>query len=64
MWQKYAPFPLLILIFSKNLFLGLISTFFKLWSQKRKKRHKKSKNVLSKCVLDLNLVKGSVFLIS
>jgi hypothetical protein len=51
--------------FKKNYFLGHISTFFKLWSQTRKKRLKKSKNVFCKCVLDFNFapIKGSVFFI-
>ncbi len=42
-----------------------ISPFLKLWSQTRKKRLKKSKNVFSKCVLDFNFapIKGSVFFI-
>ncbi len=46
-------------------FLGHIITFFNLWSQTRKKRLKKSKNVFSKCVLDFNFapIKGSVFFI-
>ncbi len=39
--------------FKKNFFLGHISTFFKLWSQTRKKRLKKSKNVFCKCVLEI-----------
>ena len=52
-------------VFFKKKFLGHISTFFKLWSQTRKKRLKKSKNVFRKCVLDLNFapIKGSVFFI-
>jgi len=33
---------------------GYVCTFFKLWSQTRLKRRQKSKNVLSKYVLDLN----------
>ena len=43
--------------------LGHISTSFKLWSQTRKKRLKKSKNVFSKCDVDFNFapIKGSVF---
>ncbi len=51
--------------FQKTFFLGHIGTFFKLWSQMRKKRLKKSKNVFCKCVLDFNFapIKGSVFLI-
>ncbi len=44
-----AFFDTIFDLFEKN-FLGLISTFFKLWSQTRKIRHQKSKNVLSKCV--------------
>ncbi len=45
--------------------VGHINTFFILWSQTRKKRRQKSKNVWSKCVLDLNFapIKGYVFLI-
>ncbi len=45
--------------------LGHISTFWKLWSQTRKKRLKKSIKVFSKCVLDFNFapIKGSVFFI-
>ncbi len=40
-------------------------TFFKLCSQTRKKRLKKSKKVFSKCVLDFNFapITGSVFFI-
>ena len=51
--------------FKKINFFGHISTFFKLWSQTRKKRLKKSKNLFSKCVLDFNFVpiKESVFFI-
>ncbi len=49
----------------KIFFKGHISTFYKLWSQTRKKRLKKSNNVFSKCVLDFNFapIKGSVFFI-
>ncbi len=49
----------------KKIFWGHISTFCKLWSQTRKKRLKKSKNVFCKCVLDFNFapIKGSVFFI-
>ena len=49
----------------KKIFLGHICTSFKLWSQTRKKRLKKSKNVFCKCVLDFNFVpiKGSVIFI-
>jgi hypothetical protein len=44
---------------------GHISTFWKLWSQIRKKRLKKSKNIVCKCVLDFNFaaIKGPVFFI-
>ncbi len=51
--------------FSKNFFLGHISTFFELWLQMRRKRLKKSKNVFCKCFLDFNFahIKGSVFFI-
>ncbi len=51
--------------FLKKKILGNISTFFKLWSQTRKKRLNKSKNVFCKCVLDFNFapIKGSVFFI-
>jgi hypothetical protein len=51
--------------FQKIFFLGHISTFFKLWSQTRKKRLKKPKNLFSKCVLDFNFapITGSVFFI-
>jgi hypothetical protein len=54
-----------LIFFQKIFFLGHISIFFKLWSQTRKKRLKKSKNVFSKCVLDFNFatIKGSVFFI-
>ncbi len=49
----------------KKTFLGHISTFFKLWSQTRKKRLKKSKNLFCKCVLDFNFapIKRSIFFI-
>ena len=49
----------------KFFFLGHITTFFKLWSQARKKRLKKSKNVFCNCVLDFNFapINGSVFFI-
>ncbi len=52
-------------ILQKKIFLGHISTFFKLWSQTRKKWLEKSKNVFCKCVLDFNFapIKGSVFFI-
>ncbi len=47
----------------KNCFM---SSFWKPWSQTRKKRLKKSKNVFSKCILDFNIapVKGSLVFIS
>ncbi len=62
---KFCFFRHLFGFFSKKFFLGHISTFFKLWSQTRKKRLKKSKNVFSKCVLDFNFApnRGSVFFI-
>ncbi len=47
--------------FIKNFFLGHINTFFKLWSQTRKKRLKKSKNVFSKCVFICILCLYSLF---
>jgi hypothetical protein len=43
-----------ILHFWKIIFSYHISTFFKLWSQKRTKRLKKTKNVFFQCVLELN----------
>ncbi len=57
-WQLFG-------FFQKKFFLGHISTFIKLWSQTRKKRLKKSKNVFCKCVLDFNVapIKGYVFFI-
>jgi hypothetical protein len=51
--MKLCVFLYLLWFFPKY-FLGHISNFFILWSQTRKKRHQKSKNVLSKCVLNLN----------
>jgi hypothetical protein len=63
-WNSAFLTPFAI-FFKKNIFLGHISTFFELWSQTRKKRLKKSKNVFCKCVLDFNFapIKGSVFFI-
>ncbi len=55
--MKFCVFWYLFWLNKKN--LGHIRTFFKLWSQARKKRRQKSKNVLCKCAIDLN----SVFLI-
>ncbi len=51
--------------FPQKFFWGHISTFCKLWSQMRRKRLKKSKNVFCKCALHLNFatIKGSVFFI-
>jgi hypothetical protein len=62
---KFCVFWHLFGFFQQNIFLGHICTFFKLWSQTRKKRLKKSKNVFCKCVLDFNFapIKGSVFFI-
>ena len=62
---KFCVFWHLFRVFPKKFFLGHISTFFKLWSQTRKKRLKKSKNLFSKCVLHFNFatIKGSVFFI-
>ncbi len=60
---KFCVFLHLFSICQKIFFLGHNGTFFKLWSQTRKKRLKKSKNVFSKCVLDFNFapIKGSSF---
>ncbi len=62
---KFCIFWHLFRFFQIFLFKGHISTFFKLWSQTRKKRLKKSKNVFCKCVLDFNFepMEGSVFFI-
>ncbi len=51
--------------FCQKIVMGHISTFGKLWSQMRKKRLKKSKNVFCKCVLDFNFapITGSVLFI-
>ncbi len=59
-----SAFDIYFLIKKKH-FFWYISTFWKLWSQMRKKRLKKSKNVFCKCVLDFNFapIKGSVFFI-
>ncbi len=43
---KFCVFWYLFWFFSKNICLGSFITFFKLWSRTRKKRLKKSKNVL------------------
>ena len=58
-------FDIFLDFFQKKFSLGHISTFCKLWSQMRKKRLKKSKNVFCKCVLDFNFapITGSVFFI-
>jgi hypothetical protein len=55
----------LISFLKEKKFWGHIRTFWKHWSQTRKKRLKKSKNIFSKCVLDFNFapIKGSVFFI-
>ncbi len=56
--MKFCVFLYLFWFFPKNF-------FFKLWSQTRKTRRQKSKNLLSKCVLEFNFapIKGSVLLI-
>ncbi len=48
---NYAFFDTFFDFFKEKIFLGHISNFFKLWSQTRKKRLKKLKNVFSKCIL-------------
>ncbi len=63
--REILRFWYFFVFFAKKFFLVHISTFCKLWSQMRKKRLKKSKNVFCKCVLDFNFapIKGSVFFI-
>ncbi len=63
--MKFCVFWYLFWFFNKKFFSGHISTFFKLWSQTRKKRLKKSKNLFCKCVWDFNFapIKGSVYFI-
>jgi hypothetical protein len=63
--MKFCVFNTSFDFLSKKICFGYISTFFKLWSHTRKKLRQKSKNLFSKCVLDLNFtpVTGSVFLI-
>ena len=58
-------FLISFLFVCKKNFLGYFGTFWKLWSQRRKKWLKKSKNLFCKCVLDFNFapIKGSVFFI-
>jgi hypothetical protein len=64
-WNQYEilHFFLPFLILKKE--IGHIGSFYKFWSQTRQKWRQKSKNVFSKCVLDLKVApnKGSVFLI-
>jgi hypothetical protein len=62
---KLCVFYIFFDFFQTKIFLGPISNFCKLWSQMRKKRLKKSKNIVCKCVLDLNFapITGSVFFI-
>ncbi len=64
-WNQHEILCFLITSLIKKNFFGHISTFFKLWSQTRKKRRKNQKILYSKCFLDLNFapIKGSVFLI-
>ncbi len=63
--MKFCVFWCLFWLFQNKIFYCHISTFWKLWSQTRKKRLKKSKIVFSKCVLDFNFapIKGFVFFI-
>ncbi len=62
---KFSVFWYIFWFFSKTIFLGHISTFWKLRSQTRNKLLKKSKNEFSKCVLNFNFapINGSVFFI-
>jgi hypothetical protein len=62
---KFCVFDIFFDFFQQNFFGGHISTFCKLWSEMRKKRLKKSKNVFCKCVLEFNFapIKESVFFI-
>ncbi len=64
-WQAICSTPYSSPIIQKKVISKKVTEKCKLWSQTRKKRLKKSKNVFSKCVLDFNFapIKGSVFFI-
>jgi hypothetical protein len=64
-WNQHEILRFLKPFLFKTFFLRSYEYFFQTLKPNAQKRRQKSKNVLSKCVLDLNFaaIKGSVFLI-